>query len=82
MSNAGTSRLPIIHCPNEMDGSAKKGQSSGAMGCCAGIYRFQSPSECGETVTEVGKFITVFRRQQDGSWKAVIDSFFWDAKCE
>jgi ketosteroid isomerase-like protein len=29
-------------------------------------------------VTGTGKFITVLRRQADGSWKAIIDSFFGD----
>ena len=54
--------------------------SSGDIGCCAGTYSFQAPSERGAAVNEAGKFVTVLRRQPDGSWKAVIDSFFGDTK--
>jgi demethylmenaquinone methyltransferase/2-methoxy-6-polyprenyl-1,4-benzoquinol methylase len=56
--------------------------SSGDIGCCAGTYRYQTPCEGGATRTGAGKFVTVFRRQPDGSWKAVIDSFFGDAEPE
>lgn len=54
--------------------------SSGDIGYCAGTYRFEAPSEGGAVVTGAGKFVTVLRRQSDGSWKAVIDSFFADVK--
>lgn len=56
--------------------------SSGDIGCCAGTYLYQTPCESGATGTGAGKFVTVFRRQSDGSWKAVIDSFFGDAEPE
>lgn len=56
--------------------------SSADLGCCAGTYRFQAPSEAGAAATGAGKFVTVFRRQRDGSWKAVIDSFFADTEPE
>jgi uncharacterized protein (TIGR02246 family) len=56
--------------------------SSDDLGCCAGTYRFQAPGEHGAPVTGTGKFVTVFRQQRDGSWKAVIDSFFGDTEPE
>lgn len=52
--------------------------SGGDLGCCAGTYAFQFSPEQGESVAGKGKFVTVFHQQRDGSWKAVIDSFFAD----
>ena len=56
--------------------------SSGDMGCVAGTYLFQTPSEGGAAGTGTGKYVTVFRQQGDSSWKAVIDSFFGDREPE
>ena len=53
-------------------------RSSGDMGCCAGKYEFVMPSESGPPTKERGKFVTVFMRQSDGSWKAVVDSLISD----
>jgi demethylmenaquinone methyltransferase/2-methoxy-6-polyprenyl-1,4-benzoquinol methylase len=52
--------------------------SNGDLGCCAGTYEFHVSAKQGAPVAGAGKFVTVFRREQDGSWKAVIDSFFTD----
>ena len=54
-------------------------RSSGDIGCVAGIYQFERPSENGLPIREQGKFVTVFMRQADGSWQAVIDSLIRDA---
>ena len=54
-------------------------RSSGDMGVCAGTYVFEMPSEGGVSVAQRGKFVTVFMRQPDGDWKAVIDSLLDDA---
>jgi uncharacterized protein (TIGR02246 family) len=54
-------------------------RSSGDMGVCAGTYVFEVSNENGTPVEERGKFVTVFMRQPDGSWKAVIDSLLSDA---
>lgn len=54
-------------------------RSSGDMGVCAGTYVFEMPSAGGAPVEQRGKFVTVFMRQPDGSWKAVIDSLLGDA---
>jgi ketosteroid isomerase-like protein len=54
-------------------------RSSGDMGVCAGTYVFEVPNENGAPVEQRGKFVTIFMRQPDGSWKAVIDSLLSDA---
>jgi ketosteroid isomerase-like protein len=36
------------------------------------------PAEDGSIMKETGKFVSVFRLQADGSWKAVIDSLIRD----
>jgi len=53
--------------------------SSGELGYCTGNYQFDTPAVDGSTETETGQFVTVFRLQADGSWKAVIDSLIRDA---
>ena len=54
-------------------------KSSGDMGVCAGTYVFEVPVERGAPVEQRGKFVTVFMREPDGSWRAVIDSLLSDA---
>ncbi len=53
-------------------------RSSGDIGVCAGTYVFEIASDGGEAVEQRGKFVTVFMRQPDRSWKAVIDSLLGD----
>ena len=53
---------------------------SGDLACCAGTCEFRVSSEQGNSAARAGKFVTVFRREQDGSWKAVVDSFFTDTE--
>jgi uncharacterized protein (TIGR02246 family) len=53
-------------------------RSSGEMGFCLGKYEFTVPSKNGTQTMEKGKFVTVFMRQPDGSWKAVVDSLIRD----
>ncbi len=56
-------------------------RSSGDIGVCAGTYVFEMPRKSGgATIKQVGKFVTVFARQSDGSWKAVIDSLLGDTE--
>lgn len=52
--------------------------TSETMACCAGVCRFEQRTESGESRIEACKFVTVFLRQGDGSWKAVVDTFFPD----
>jgi ketosteroid isomerase-like protein len=70
IANAGAKLVPVE--PLEI-------RSSGDMGVCAGTYVFEMPRAGGAPVKQRGKFVTVFMRQTDGSWKAVIDSFIGDA---
>ena len=53
---------------------------NGDLACCAGTCEFQVSPEQGNSAARAGKFVTVFRREQDGSWKAVVDSFFTDTE--
>ena len=53
-------------------------RSSGDMGYCAGLYQFGADPKKGHTGQETGKFVTIFMRQPDGSWKAVVDSLMRD----
>lgn len=54
-------------------------RSSGDIGVCAGTYRFEFPPSGGVPKQARGKFVTVFTRQMDGSWKAAIDALIGDA---
>ena len=53
-------------------------KSSGEMGCCAGTYEFVVPSKTSSQTKKRGKFVTVFMRQSNGSWKVIIDSLISD----
>jgi len=46
---------------------------SGDSGYTWGNYEFQSTGPDGQAQTNYGKYITVWRKQPDGSWKAVLD---------
>ena len=54
-------------------------RSSGDLGYCVGGYRFDIAAGQAPAEAETGRFATVFRRQPDGSWKAVIDSLIGQA---
>ncbi len=68
-STAGMKLLPVE--PTEF-------RSSGDMGYCAGTYKFEADSKTGRATQQSGKFVTVFMRQADGSWKSVMDSLMRD----
>lgn len=53
--------------------------ADGNLGYCAGTYCFDTPAGNGSIVSNKGKFVTVFQRQPDGSWQAVVDSLLGDA---
>ena len=38
-----------------------------------GVYQFTGSDKKGKPVTEKGKYLTVWKKQADGSWKAVAD---------
>ena len=45
-----------------------------------GLYEFaMTPKEGGDSMGSKGKFLTILRKQVDGSWKIAIDCFNYDA---
>jgi len=53
---------------------------SSDVGYSAGTYRFDTPATDGSTISNRGKFVTIFQRQPNGSWQAVVDSLLDDAR--
>ncbi len=48
---------------------------SGELAFSTGTYEFSYSDPAGRTVTERGKYLEVWRRQVDGSWKMIAESF-------
>jgi len=48
-------------------------EGSGNVGYTHGTYRREVIDDSGETVVETGRYVTVWRRDPDGAWKAVLD---------
>lgn len=48
---------------------------SGDLGVSRGTYELKYNDAKGKPVTETGKYLTVWRKQADGSWKVVYDAF-------
>jgi ketosteroid isomerase-like protein len=48
--------------------------SQGDLGYTRGKFLFQGKDEAGKPVTERGEYLTIWRKQQDGSWRVVVDS--------
>lgn len=49
--------------------------ASGDLGYAFGTYRQTAPHKSGARVNSVGKWMSVFRKQPDGSWGAVADTY-------
>ena len=49
--------------------------SSGDLGYAVGAYELSVKDPQGNPVTDKGKYITVWKKQPDGQWKAVADTF-------
>lgn len=47
--------------------------ASGDMGYTIGTAEFRWPDKDGKTVTRPGKYLTVWKKQKDGTWKVVAD---------
>ena len=47
--------------------------SSGDMGYTYGYYVLKSKDKAGKLVTRYGKYTSIWKKQQDGSWKVVLD---------
>jgi ketosteroid isomerase-like protein len=49
--------------------------AAGDLGYALGTYEQTAPDKSGALVHTVGKWMSVFRKRQDGSWGAVADTF-------
>ena len=47
--------------------------ASGDLGYTYGEYTFKSKDKDGHPVVRYGKYMTVWKKQKDGSWKAAVD---------
>jgi ketosteroid isomerase-like protein len=47
--------------------------SSGDLGYTHGTYRRSFTGEDGETVVQTGRYVTIWRHDESGAWKAVLD---------
>ncbi|HZP22290.1 MAG TPA: DUF4440 domain-containing protein [Terriglobales bacterium] len=48
---------------------------SGDLGFSSGTYEFSFKDPSGKTIDDKGKYVTVWKKQADGSWKVVRDIF-------
>ncbi len=53
---------------------------SGDLGYTAGTYEASFKGPDGKQVSEKGKYVTAWRKQKDGTWKAIHDIWNTDAK--
>jgi uncharacterized protein (TIGR02246 family) len=66
---------PVLHDPNyAYTFRAEKIEASGDLAYSRGVYEAtRTDRKTQQPVTDQGKYITVYKRQADGSWKAVQD---------
>src|SRR3954467_2789265 len=48
--------------------------ASGDLAYSVGTWQLKGKNPAGEDVTQTGKYITVWKKQKDGSWKVVADT--------
>jgi Ketosteroid isomerase homolog len=48
---------------------------SGELGYSSGAYEMSFKDPAGKAATDKGKYVTVWKKQQDGSWKVIYDIF-------
>jgi ketosteroid isomerase-like protein len=48
--------------------------SQGDLGYTRGKFLFQGKDDAGKPVTERGEYLSIWRKQQDGAWRLVVDS--------
>jgi ketosteroid isomerase-like protein len=48
--------------------------AGGDMGYTWGTYEFRGENEQGKRITTYGKYVTIWKKQPDGSWKVVLDA--------
>ncbi|CAN5482121.1 hypothetical protein BH09PLA1_BH09PLA1_01950 [soil metagenome] len=59
---------------------ATHAEARGDLGFTAGTYELSMTGPDGKPMTEKGKYLCVWEKQKDGSWKAVHDMWNSDAK--
>lgn len=68
--------LPMMQDPNfSLTFTTDKVEVSGALGYTQGALSHASTARDGKPFTDTGKYLTVWKKQQDGSWKAVEEIF-------
>ncbi len=48
---------------------------SGDLACDVGVYTFNTQPEGGQILKDEGKYIEIWKKQADGSWKLAVDMF-------
>jgi len=48
---------------------------SGELGYSTGVYQMSFKDSSGKLVTDRGKYVTVWKKQADGSWRVALDIF-------
>jgi ketosteroid isomerase-like protein len=51
---------------------------SGELGYTSGTYNFSLKDPSGKTISDRGKYLTVWKKEADGSWKVLFDMFSSD----
>ena len=64
----------VVWTVNNADVSA-----SGDMGYTLGTFVFSATMPDGSTITDPGKYTTIWKKQADGSWKVAVDTFNSDS---
>ena len=49
--------------------------TDGTMGYTAGRNRMTMPDGTGNLVTSTGRYVTVWRKERDGQWKCIVDTW-------
>ena len=70
-------RRPDLHHLLEDDA---RGSGNGDLGFTAGTYEDSVKGPDGKTVNEKGKYLCVWKKQKDGTWKAIHDMWNADSK--
>jgi ketosteroid isomerase-like protein len=48
---------------------------SGELGYTSGTYDFSFKDASGKTISDKGKYLTVWKKESDGAWKVLLDTF-------
>jgi ketosteroid isomerase-like protein len=80
LANIKSALGPMMQDPSfALSFSTDKVEVSGTLGYAQGPYSLTTTARDGKPFTDKGKYLTVFRKQADGSWKAIEDILNSDA---